>query len=290
MSRVVLTAALGSRKYIQQALGLARSLSLIGDGTPRVVISDSDDLELRRWFASVVPPNSEVSTYLQKLQGLEVCDADEFLFIDSDSLVFRKLDSVWEGCQGAAVAVQGEWIRDGHWYGYLDKSLPHLGLDALPMFNGGMIYYRRCSETLAIFEEAHRIGENYDATGLERFRGVVPDEPCLAVAMARTGLGTLLPDRQDYMNTPVGLVGHLDISVARGTCRFLKHGRHGLRLVEPTILHAGKYVNNRAYWRELDRLEWLAHYAERHGYGYMSFTHKLRRSVERRILKLTGRI
>ena len=289
MKRVVFTVATGAEKYADMAKGLAQSLSLIGDTTQRVLISDIDRPDLSRWFDNIVPPDESVPPYMRKLQALEACDADAALFIDSDSLVFKRLDSIWNHCAGKPLAVQGYEQREGHWYGWLEQTLPRLGLDHLPRFNGGMIYYERGQATERLFKEAHKVAANYADTGLEGFRGQVPDEPCLSIAMARTGVGELIPDEMDFMNTPVGLVGKLRLDVMKNECLFLKRGRR-MRLIRPIIFHAGKYVNNTAYWKQLATLDWLDRYEQQHGYGHMSFGHKLRRSIERRILKLRGKL
>jgi hypothetical protein len=168
----------------------------------------------------------------------------------------------------------------------MEQILPPLGIDAMPRFNGGMMFYRRSEGTGRLIAEAQRAAEDYESTGLDKFRGTIPDEPCVALGMVRSGVGKLIPDTEDFMNTPVGLVGKLDMDVMRARCRFIKHSMHDLRLMEPTILHAGKYVNNAIYWKQLDKLAWLEKYEQTHDYGYMSPAQKLRRSVEKRILKL----
>lgn len=271
------------------ALGLARSLSLSGDGSLRVVMTDLRHPDLGRWFDVVLPPRPGVSTYLQKLSALESTDADAVLFVDADSLAFGPLDPIWEYCQGKPLAVQGYVVRDGHWYGELARVLPRLGLPALPRFNGGMIYYERGEGTAKLIEAAREVAEHYEETGLELFRGQAPDEPCLSIAMARTGIGELIPDEKDFMNTPVGLVGKLRMDVTKGECSYIKRGVR-MRLIRPVLLHAAKYVLNCCYWRELAKLERLDRYERRHGYGHMGFSHRLRRSIERRLLRLRGKI
>jgi hypothetical protein len=288
MKRIVFTVATGKQTYAEQALGLARSLKLIGDTTPRVVMTDIEHPAWKNSFDAVVAPPKAVSAYMLKLAALESTDADEILFIDSDSLAFKRLDPIFEVCSDADFAVQGRWISEGHWYGWMEEVLPKMGIAAMPRFNGGMMLYRRSEGTLRLIEEARRTAESYDATGLDRFRGTVPDEPCVALAMIRSGVGKLIPETTDFMNTPVGLVGKLDMDVMRGRCRFIKHSMHDLRLLEPTILHAGKFVNNAIYWKQLAKLKWLEDYEFAHPYGYMSPGHKLRRSIEKRLLKLRG--
>ncbi len=284
--RIVFTVATGQPKYALQALGLARSLKLIGDTTTRVVMTDIPHEAWQRNFDQVVPPPKAISTYMLKLAALGSTDADEVLFIDSDSIVFKRLDRIFDYCADADFAVQGRWIKDGHWYGMMEDILPPLGIEAMPRFNGGMMFYRRSENTQRLIEEAVQAAENYGETGLDQFRGTVPDEPCVALGMVRAGVGKLIPDTEDFMNTPVGLVGKLDMDVMRARCRFMKHSMHDLRLMEPTILHAGKYVHNAIYWRQLAKLEWLEKYELAHPYGYMPPAHKLRRSLEKRVLKL----
>lgn len=254
MKRVIFTVATGAPRYAEMALGLARSLELIGDRTERVVVSDIDDPRLSRWFGEVLQPDRAGSAYLRKLDGLRRTDADEVLFIDSDSIAFRRTDEIFDHCHGKRLAVQGAVRKVGRWYGDLSTILPKYGLDGIQRFNGGLIYYERHSETEKLFEETRRIAEDYDSTGFDRFRGEVPDEPCLSLAMSLIGVGELVPNEMDFMQTPVGLVGKLHLSVRNNECCFVKRGNR-IRFLRPAILHAAKYVNNWAYWRELGELE-----------------------------------
>lgn len=256
MKRAVFTVATGAPRYVEMALGLARSLELIGDRTPRFVLADAPTPELATWFDRVAVPAADAneSPFLRKLDGLKHTDADAVLFIDADSLAFRRLDEIFEAVEGKRFAVQGALRHSGHWYGDLATILPRFGLDAMRRFNGGLIYYERHPDTERLFAKAREIATNYDETGLERFRGQVPDEPCLSLAMSLTGVGELVPNERDFMNTPVGLIGPLRLSVRKNECAFVKRG-NAVRHVRPAILHAAKYVNNWCYWRELRELD-----------------------------------
>jgi hypothetical protein len=258
LNRAIFTVATGAAKYVEMALGLARSLELVGDGTPRFVVSDSDDPRLSLWFDGVLaPPGGEGDLpYLRKLDGLRLTDAESLLFIDADSIVFRPVVEIFDYCKGRRFAVQGALRHSGHWYGPLSDILPRFELEAVQRFNGGMIFYERHPETERLFAKAREIAENYDSTGLERFRGQIPDEPCISLAMSLTGVGDLISNDLDFMNTPVGLIGPLTMSVRRNECWFVKRG-NDVRFVRPAILHAAKYVNNWCYWRELRALERL---------------------------------
>lgn len=254
MNRAIFTVATGAPRYAEMALGLARSLALVGDVTPRYVVSDIDDPNLGRWFDEVLPPDPNTPPFLRKLDGIRQTNADSILFLDSDSIVFRRTDEVFSYAQGKRLAVQGELRTTGHWYGPLDQILPRYGLAGIQRFNGGLIYYERHPDVERLFEKTREIADNYDETGLESFRGQVPDEPCLSLAMSLTGVGHLIPNERDFMNTPVGLIGKLQLSVRHNRCAFLKRGNRVL-FHRPAILHAAKYVNNWAYWRELRELE-----------------------------------
>ena len=125
--------------------------------------------------------------------------------------------------------------------------------------------------------------------GLLRDDPLIPDEPLIALAMAQTGKGHLIPDSADFQNSATGLIGPLRMDVRTNTCQFLCR-RYGVRHVKPYIFHASRYMNFRIYWKQLDILEGLEKYEQAHGFGYMSTAHKFRRSIEKRILKMQGRL
>ncbi|RYG47422.1 hypothetical protein EON79_07395, partial [bacterium] len=219
--RAVVTVAVGKDRYREQAVALARSLRLIGDPTHRVLVTDQADADCRDTFDEIVKPPNSVSPYLLKLEVPSLVNRRRILFLDSDSLVFRRLDRIFRLSEGASVAARGRWISEGEWYGELDENLPKIGLDRIPMINGGMIYFdrERCGP---VVDEAHRVAENYDATGLNKFRGKVPDEPCIAIAMARAEDARLLPDDLDTMNTGTGLIRRMTLRTDLNQCRYLQ--------------------------------------------------------------------
>lgn len=219
-----------------------------------MIITDRPSEELKKWFHQVVAPPSLEHPYLLKLEGLALSDADEVLFIDSDSIVFRPVEPIFDFCKTSALAIRGTSIRTGQWYGNVETYLAKLGLEAIPMINGGLIYNRRCPEGLQLMEEARQFGDTYAESGFDLFRGKVPDEPCLAVPMARSPHAMLLPDHADAMDTPAGLIGRLNMDVSKRQCTFLKRG-HSVRMCRPIVFHAAKDVNTLAYWRQLD---WLS--------------------------------
>jgi hypothetical protein len=162
-------------------------------------------------------------------------------------------------------------------------------IDSLPQFNGGMIYYERTPECQAFLEQCWDYGRRAEELGMLRDDPLVPDEPLIALAMAQTGQGHLIPDEMDFSNTAVGLIGPLHMDVLTNTCEFVCR-RYDTRFVRPYIFHAARYIYFNIYWRQLAALEGLARFEQSHTYGYMSPSAKLRRSIEKRVLKLTGKL
>jgi len=294
--QIVFTLAFGARRFGEMAMGLGRSLSLIGDPTPRAILTDIDGFDWERYFPLVIRrsiPREE--TFWAKFAALEYTDASRVLFIDSDCLAFKRLGPVFDAFAGAPIGVQGIEATEGSWY---DKSVPDVcaseGVPFLPKFNGGLLYYERSPELQRVIDESKAIAARYDEIGWRRFsgphaRGVVPEEPCISLAMARTSIGRLLPDQVNFQNSGVGLVGKLRMDVMRNECRYLCR-RYDMEYVEPYVFHAHFYSKFLIYWRQLRALEKLEQYEDRHPFGYMSGAHKLSRSIQRRWLKVAYKV
>jgi hypothetical protein len=283
MKRIVYTIAVGNRKFAECALGLGRSLKLIGDSTRRVVLSDLMDQPWDRCFDEVIPYQGDRKwIFFDKLTALKFTDADQVLFIDSDTLAFKRLEPIFEAGNGKSFCVQGEWVREGHWYADVAGTCREHGIDALAQFNGGMIYYERSAADF--IDELYAYGSRAVELGFQRDDPLIPDEPCIGLAMAKTGYGTLWPDHVDFQNSATGLIGKLELDVLRGRCGFLCR-RYGVRYVEPILFHASRYINFLTYWRQLDQLRWLEEYELKHGFGYMTPGHKFSRSIQKRLIK-----
>jgi hypothetical protein len=281
---------MGADKFQRCALGLGRSLRLIGDTTHRVVVTDRPDYPWKPAFDEILPITEPKEwIFFSKLTALKRTDADQVLFVDADSLAFRRLDTIFEYCQGKGLCVQGDYIHGGDWYGSVEGHLLRHNIQALPQFNGGMIYYERSAECEDFLELCWDYGRRCTELGFGRDDPLIPDEPCIAVAMAQTGRGHLIPDQMDFTNTGVGLIGPLHLDVSTNTCEFVCR-RYSVRFVRPYLFHAARYIYFNIYWKQLATLEALEQYEQSHTYGYMSPASKLKRSLEKRLLKLQGKL
>ncbi|MBC8064848.1 MAG: hypothetical protein H7Y17_08465 [Chlorobia bacterium] len=292
MKRIIYTVATGPNKYSEMAMGLARSLNLLGDKTPRVVVTDNKNYDWSRYFDQVVEPKDDGtgSIYFAKLTALERTDADQVIFIDSDCLAFKSLDPVFDLCEGSGLAATGTKATTGVWY---TKTVADVcrdfKLDWLPVINTGVLFYERTSEGEKLITEARSFISEYQAMGFELLRGNPSDEPCISMAMATTGLGKVLPLELNLNESGVGLIGKLEMDVIAGRCKFLSGNPH-LRRVEPIVFHAHYFSKFRIYWRELKRLEDLERYLDSHKPRFMSRGTRIRRTIEKRYLKMIGKI
>ena len=295
MKRIVFTVAVGSSKFAECALGLGRSLKLIGDTTPRVVITDQPNHPWSRYFDEVLEHQvAPEMVLLSKFSALERTDADQVLFIDSDCLVFKRLAPIFDYCAGRGMCVQGIEITDGHWLGEVSDHLRSFEISSMARFNGGLYYYERTPECQAVLDRVMEIGPTTREKGIIYDSPRFNDEASVSVAMAKSGINKpgvchLIPDEMDYLSTATGLIGKLDLDVMRNRCGFLCR-RFDVRYVEPMIFHASRYLNFNIYWRQLDRLRWLEKYEDGHEFGYMSPVHKMQRSIQRRYLKYIKRV
>lgn len=295
MKRIVYTFAIGKRKYAECAMGLGRSLKFIGDTTTRVVVTDRTDFPWGECFDLVLPPPEGGLEWLffHKLDALKRTDADQVLFIDGDTLAFKRLDEVFDYCQGRGLCVLGKTITDEFWHVDVKKFCAEQGLDGLPKFNGGFIYYERTPSCEALIEKCYEIGGRASELGFARpdHDRAMPlnDEIGISIAMAMTGSGHLIPDWMDFQSSATGLVGKLRLDIKTRTCQFVCR-RFDLRIVEPHLFHASRYMNFFIYWRQLAYLERMARYAARRPFGYINPWNKFLRSVQKRVLRLRGKL
>jgi hypothetical protein len=254
-SRGILVTAYGARRYRDFAVTLAKSLDLYSPSIPRAVVTDGDDPRLGRFYQHLVPFRQERGPgFFQKLWLLEYSPFDKTLYLDSDALVVRDLDPLWEMFDGHAFAAVGERYRsEGYWCGDLAERCRRFGVPSVPMFNGGLFYFEQGPAAQEFFRDARSIAERYDENGFERVvNDSVSDEAIFSLLIARGGAGVMVDDGGRSMRTPLGGDGRMRIDVLRGIGRFVKNDR----VVEPAVVHfCGPYASGFYYRRERAKLE-----------------------------------
>jgi len=289
-SRIVYTVARGKPKFAEMAMGLGRSLKLIGDKNPRVLVTDIEGYDWGRYFDEVLPVSGPRSA-LDKLTALERTDAREVLSIDVDMLAFKRLDPIFAHCQGKAFAVQGHWETTGVFHGLqVADILEKLKLERIPRFNGGMAYYERSPEFEELLAAMRDAEANYDSYGFQPFgRGQhASEEVCMLLAMAKVGkFDYLIEPELQFQHSAAGLVGKLYLDVLKNECKYISRQRY-CEFYEPYLFHAWRYKDFLVYWSQLDKLRALEAFEDEHPTLYMSRWVKLSRSIQRRILKMRG--
>src|SRR5262245_41894620 len=118
MTRGLITIAIGSSTYIRMAKDLALSARKHCASTPRAVITDSSDREMRELFDVVIPVDASLGDPLfQKLHLDRYAPYDETLFVDCDSLLVGDVGFIWDLCRQKDVGFVGEKQTSGTWYG-----------------------------------------------------------------------------------------------------------------------------------------------------------------------------
>lgn len=285
--RIVFTVARGKARFAEMAMGLGRSLRLIGDTTPRVIMTDVEGYDWGKYFDLVLKPPTGRSA-LDKLTALEMTDADQILSLDADMLAFRPLDDIFDFCAGKPFAVQGFMRTTGNFHGVpVDTLLSKLGVSQFPKFNGGLAYYERNAVYEDLLTSMRDAEARYEHLGFEWFRGAVSEEVCMAMAMVQRNYYELIPPSMQFQHSAAGLIGKLHLDVMRGECTFVAHQEFA-ELCRPYVFHAWRYKDFLVYWRQLRKLKAISDFEDAHPSMYISQRHRWIRSLHRRILKSRG--
>jgi hypothetical protein len=283
MSRIVFCVARGKQQFAEMALGLARSLKLINDRNPRVLMTDIPGIEWKKYFDDVVAPPAARSA-LDKLFGCEVTGADQVLSVDVDMLAFKKLDDIFDYCRGKPFSVQGYWDHAGSFHAkQVADVIKQYGLeDRFPRFNGGMAYYERGETWSKLLGKMKEAEADYESLGFETFRaGRASEEVCMLDAMMKCGYVDLIDMDTQFQHSLSGLVGKLHLDVLKNEC-FATCKSDRLEFAQPYLFHAWRYKDYTVYWNELRKLRRIEELAESRPNEYTPRLWRIQRSIERR--------
>ncbi len=234
--RGIITMAYGSQRYIKMAKALGKSLKLHNDKIPRAVVTDSDDPELKQLYDIYVPLKLELGRGVkQKLYLDQYSPFEETLYIDSDCIVVKNIEDLWELFHNASFGVVGENKQQGKVFGDLleiSEAKSIFGVDSIPVFNGGLYYFNKSDKANEVFKQARIIMEDYKKLGIKSFRGGIADEPLFGLSLALCGIDAI-DDKGASMRSTIKMVGWLKVDVLKGICSFNKEGKR----VNPAILH-----------------------------------------------------
>jgi hypothetical protein len=248
----IITIAQGEKRYIEMAKMLALSLINTNPGISRAILSDAPESEFKGLYDIYIPYDESYGKgFVLKLNLNKFSPYEETIFIDADSLVVSSLDEMIALCKPYSFVVFGNQTNSGEWYMDVAGICRKFNVPSIPLFNGGVYYFRKDAVTNNIYNTARQLKDQYADIGMESFRGMLADEPLMAVALAINQVEAV-DDKGKAMRTPIGIQGALAIDVLNGVCSFNKDGE----VVEPAIMHfAGDFAYYFHYKRECAKLK-----------------------------------
>lgn len=273
MQRNVLTIATDKKLYVEMAVNLARSFIWWNKNSDIsfYIVTDQpnyitqDVLE----FAKIIEIGAgEYGLgFSSKLHLDKFAPPGQTLFIDSDCLIFGKIDTVFEKFKGKKVSVIGTYISNGEWFGNIEQIIAKFNLPHLPKFNGGIYYLENGEVAAGVYETARELEKKYDEIGFVRLRNRPNDEVIMSVAMQLHQMEPMIEDAT-IMSDPQACPGKYKIDVIKGRASLenpaYPHAKHQswypFHKVSPLVFHfLGYYTHHHPYKREVYRLEKAIH-------------------------------
>lgn len=267
--RTIITIATGKKLFVDLAANLARSFLLWHPQTDIQfrVVTDQPGLipaDLRdKIDIYTIKPGEFGKGFSSKLYLDKFATDGQTLFIDSDCLIFDRIDFLFDRFKGHQVSVVGNYISDGEWFGDIKYIVNKFKLPHIPKFNGGIYYLEQGEIASAVYQTARDLEEQYDDIGFIRLRNRPNDEVLMALAM-QIHQQQPITDDGTIMSDPQACPGGYKIDVLRGNRWLLNppvaHPMHQawypFTKVSPVIVHfLGYYTLEYPYRREVFRLK-----------------------------------
>jgi hypothetical protein len=269
--RQVLTIATGKKLYLDMAATLARSFflwhanssikfQLVTDLVADIPADISNRIEIIPVRKGEIGEGFSPKLHLDKLAR-----SGQTLFIDSDCLIYRNLDTVFRQFEGHSFSVVGNYIKEGEWFGNIAAICEHFKVPELPKFNGGVYYLEKGAMVGKLYEKAREIEQYYDEAGFIRLRNRPNDEVVLSTAMALFGQ-TPIPDDGSIMAEFVNFQSGIKSALSDGVAELYNMPGHKyyqahwpLQSARPAIVHfLGQHNRTMPYMKEARLLKYLA--------------------------------
>lgn len=268
--KYVLTIATGKKLYIDMATNLARSFFLwhsASDITFRLVTDNKDQLPadvVQRAEIVIIEPGEFGEGFSTKLQLDKLAAPGQTLFIDSDCLVYRNLEFVFQQFKGHAVSVIGGYISNGEWFGDITAICRQFGVKHIPKFNGGIYYLEKGEVAGRVYETARSLEKKYDEAGFVRLRSRPNDEVVMAMAM-ELNQQKPIPDDGNVLAEFVNFQSGIKSDLVNGIAELYNDPNHPnyqenwhLTTARPTIVHfLGHHNQVMPYIQEVKVLQYL---------------------------------
>lgn len=257
--RGMLAIAYGPPKYLEGAKALARSFRLHNPHLPTAVVTDSHDPELLRLFDHRVELVRERGQPMhQKLHADCYTPFQQTLYIDSDCLVNRRVDDLFEvlgSANGGAFGIGGWDYAEGTWYVDVGALCRRLGVGSIPKFNGGLFVFDKEGAKSLFAAARYWMDAEEELPFAATHGGERSDELPISVAMVQHGWRAVTGggyERAMWTTIDAGFRG-AKLDVLRGKCRVW---RDGPEVPEgPAVSHFLAYAHaGQMYRREVMKL------------------------------------
>ena len=228
----IITIAIG-KKYINQAKYLAKSCIINTPHTLRAVITDLPK-KLHPYFDIIIPWNSNDDPFSLKTRLFELSPFDKTLFLDADSLVFHNIDNYWYFLDESFYVYYGKKLKEGNWYFDINKVCKLINVSWIPIFNSGMILFKKCIESKNIFDTSKLYFFNHLEKDLNipAFRNnKYPDEPAIAISLAKYNIEPI-NDFGRFSRTLIK-AKHIRLNILKRIAYFIKDDN----FVYPLVVH-----------------------------------------------------
>ncbi len=288
LRKVIYCVARGGPNFAEMALGLSRSLRLIGDRSELVLATDIRGYDWNRHFDEVIELKTPRSA-LDKLNAFDHVQADAVLALDVDMLAFKRSNDIFATGAGRPFAVQGSWDdKDVFHERPLKDFAVQYGLKdgRFPRFNGGLMYYEPQPKFFELLDAFRWAEANYDRLGFPRFRqGFPSEEVCVLDGMLKVGHVDLFPDHLQFQHSMTGLLSEFRLNILQNECQATCKAWDRIEFARPYFFHAWRYKDFAMYWRQLRMLREIERRTEGVQGGFLPRAMGIRRSVERRWMR-----
>lgn len=295
----VLTIATGRLTFLNLAENLARSFYFWNKETDIqfYIATDQPDriaADVKKWV-NIIPMEEGMygKAFSTKLHLDQLAPSGQTLFIDSDCLIFGNIRSIFTRFNGHAVAVVGDYISDGEWFGNIAQICKQFNINKLPKFNGGIYYIEKGETAALVYNKARELEKRYDEIGFVRLRGMPNDEVLMALAMELCNQ-TPIPDDGSIMSDPLACQGTYHLDIISGYTKMINppsssplHQKwYPHHIVKPTIVHfLGYFTLHYPYLINVYRLKKLMEgklnfFSNAFGHLYIQYPHQLKTSLK----------
>lgn len=198
-----------------------------------------------------VQPGELGEGFLSKLQLDKLAGDGQTLFIDSDCLVYKNLETVFERFKGHTVSVTGNYISTGEWFGNVQDICNRFNVPHLPKFNGGIYYLENGPAAAKVYETARELEKRYDEIGFTRLRNRPNDEVLMALSM-QLHQQHPIPDDGTILAEFVNFQSGVKSDLLNGVAELYNKPGHSmyqpgwhLKVARPAIVHYLGYHNQK---------------------------------------------